>query len=187
MGASGAHAGRAVSGLQAGARSTRVLFVCLGNICRSPTAEGVMRALVSEAGLEDRDRARLRRHGRLARRQPAGPARARRGRARRGVALAGHARQVRAEDFEDFDLLLAMDRANLRELRQTGARRAGAREGAAAARVRPGERGRRGPRRARSLLRRARAASTRCSSSCSAACAGLLEQIARDLTGEAAQ
>jgi protein-tyrosine phosphatase len=94
----------------------KVLFVCMGNICRSPTAEGVMRGLVREAGLEDEfviDSAGMgdwhagdppdRRSTEAAR--------------RRGVTLEGSARQVRRRDFETFDLLLAMDRKNLRELR----------------------------------------------------------------------
>ena len=63
-----------------------------------------------------RDRDRQRGHRRLARRRPAGPPR-HRGRAARGVTLEGAARQIRPRDFEDFDLLLAMDRENLRELR----------------------------------------------------------------------
>ncbi len=58
----------------------------------------------------------------------------------RGVELEGRARQVRPEDFEDFDLLLAMDGENLRELRRLAPGEERAREGAAAARVRPGER-----------------------------------------------
>jgi protein-tyrosine phosphatase len=95
----------------------RLLFVCLGNICRSPTAEGVMRALVRDAGLEDQielDSAGLgswhvgsRPDGRAA-----AAARA------RGIALNGRARTVTRDDFDDFDLLLAMDRSNLRELRR---------------------------------------------------------------------
>jgi protein-tyrosine phosphatase len=88
----------------------------MGNICRSPTAEAVMRGLVREAGLEDEIEI-----------ESAGigdwhvghapDARATEAAARRGVTLAGSARQVRPSDFEDFDLLLAMDRDNLAELR----------------------------------------------------------------------
>ena len=95
----------------------RLLFVCLGNICRSPTAEGVMRALVHEAGLDGRielDSAGVgswhvgsRPDGRAA-----AAARA------RGISLNGRARTVTRDDFEDFDLLLAMDSSNLRELRR---------------------------------------------------------------------
>jgi protein-tyrosine phosphatase len=95
----------------------RLLFVCLGNICRSPTAEGVMRALVHDAGLDGRielDSAGVgswhvgsRPDGRAA-----AAARA------RGISLDGRARTVTRDDFEDFDLLLAMDSSNLHELRR---------------------------------------------------------------------
>ncbi len=95
----------------------RLLFVCLGNICRSPTAEGVMRALVEEAGLENDfyvDSAGTGgwHVGSAPDRRAAAAARA------RGLVLEGAARQVRPEDFLDFDLLLAMDRSNERELRR---------------------------------------------------------------------
>ena len=111
-----ASAGRGARGASEQA-DVRLLFVCLGNICRSPTAEGVMRALVRDAGLEDQielDSAGLgswhvgsRPDGRAA-----AAARA------RGVSLNGRARTVRRDDFDAFDLLLAMDRSNLRELRR---------------------------------------------------------------------
>lgn len=117
MGASGARAGRAVSGQRPQERPTRVLFVCLGNICRSPTAEGVMRALVSDAGVQDS--IQLESAGTGAWHVGSPPDRRASDAARaRGVELEGQARQVRAEDFEEFDLLLAMDRENLRELRR---------------------------------------------------------------------
>jgi protein-tyrosine phosphatase len=95
----------------------RILFVCLGNICRSPTAEGVMRALVREAGLEQQielDSAGTGgwHTGDAPDRRATAAARA------RGIELDGSARTVRPRDFEDFDLLLAMDRANLRALQQ---------------------------------------------------------------------
>ncbi|CAM9791712.1 unnamed protein product [Phaeothamnion confervicola] len=95
-----------------------VLFVCTGNICRSPTAEGVFRRMVREAGLEDAiridsagthdyhvgdppdTRAQLHAKG-------------------RGYDLSGlRARQVRGTDFTDFDLILVMDNANLTALRR---------------------------------------------------------------------
>jgi protein-tyrosine phosphatase len=95
----------------------RILFVCLGNICRSPTAEGVMRRLVAEAGLSDEiviDSA-----GTAAYHVGNPPdERATVAARRRGTELAGAARQVRPSDFEDFDLLLAMDGSNLDELRR---------------------------------------------------------------------
>jgi protein-tyrosine phosphatase len=95
---------------------TRILFVCMGNICRSPTAEAVMRSLVREAGLEDEIEIESAGIGDW----HAGQAPDRRATAAaqaRGVTLEGTARQVRPRDFADFDLLLAMDRDNLRELR----------------------------------------------------------------------
>jgi protein-tyrosine phosphatase len=91
----------------------RILFVCMGNICRSPTAEGVMRRLLRDAGLDVEV-------------ESAGTGgwhvgeppdeRAAAAAARRGVTLEGAARQIAPEDFRRFDLLVALDRANLREL-----------------------------------------------------------------------
>jgi protein-tyrosine phosphatase len=95
----------------------RILFVCLGNICRSPTAEGAMRALVRDAGLQDEielDSAGTGSWhvGSPPDRRASATARA------RGIALEGSAREVRRADFDEFDLLLAMDRSNLSALRQ---------------------------------------------------------------------
>ncbi|MFT3740079.1 MAG: low molecular weight protein-tyrosine-phosphatase [Breznakibacter sp.] len=86
----------------------KLLFVCLGNICRSPAAEGVMNALVDKAGLTghfyidsagtygghagEMADARMRRHA-----------------AKRGYDLTGTSRQVRLSDFDNFDLIVAMD------------------------------------------------------------------------------
>jgi protein-tyrosine phosphatase len=95
---------------------TRVLFVCLGNICRSPTAEAVFRDCVERAGLEDSfdvdsagtgdwhvggsPDARMQDHAR-----------------RRGFDLSElRARQATIEDFHAFDWIVAMDRTNHREL-----------------------------------------------------------------------
>lgn len=93
----------------------KVLFVCLGNICRSPTAEGVMRRMVREAGLEDRveiDSAGTGGYhvGSPPDRRAAAAAQ------RRGTTLEGAARTVESADFERFDLLLAADRENVRDL-----------------------------------------------------------------------
>jgi protein-tyrosine phosphatase len=102
---------------KASSEPTRLLFVCLGNICRSPTAEGVMRSLVSEARLERS--VALDSAGTGAWHVGSPPdARAVAAAHARGITLGGSARQVRPEDFDDFDLVLAMDRANMRELRR---------------------------------------------------------------------
>ena len=95
----------------------RVLFVCLGNICRSPTAEATMRALVREAGLQEEIEIDSAGTGgwHVGSRPDARAAAAARA---RGIALEGTAREVVPEDFEDFDLLIAMDRSNLSALRQ---------------------------------------------------------------------
>jgi protein-tyrosine phosphatase len=96
--------------------SVRILFVCMGNICRSPTAEGVMRALLRDAALEER--IELDSAGTGGWHAGAPPdERASTAARGRGIALSGEARQVTLGDFERFDLLVAMDRENLRELR----------------------------------------------------------------------
>lgn len=91
-----------------------ILFICLGNICRSPTAEGVTRALAQKMGISlEIDSAGT---GSWHVGEPPCD-RATRHAARRGYALGGAARQVRTEDFTRFDLILAMDRQNLADLR----------------------------------------------------------------------
>lgn len=94
----------------------RLLFVCLGNICRSPTAEAVFRKLAAEAGLAAMaDSAGT--GGWHAGEAPHPPmiAAAR----RRGYDLSPlRARQVTAADFTGFDLILAMDGKNLSDLRR---------------------------------------------------------------------
>ena len=89
----------------------RLSFVCLGNICRSPTAEAVMRHLIAEQRLEEKvllDSAGLGDwhlgQARDARSQAVGK--------RRGIPLDGVARQFRGPDFARFDYVLAMDRQN---------------------------------------------------------------------------
>lgn len=96
--------------------SYKILFVCLGNICRSPTAEGVLRHLaakeapqlaleIDSAGTADYHLG-----------APPDP-RSQRAALRRGIDISGlRARQVAENDFARFDLILAMDGANLREL-----------------------------------------------------------------------
>jgi protein-tyrosine phosphatase len=94
----------------------RILFVCTGNICRSPTAEGVMRRLVADAGLDGAVEIESAGTGGWHAGEPP-DARATAAAARRGIALAGAARQVTEDDFERFDLIVAVDRENLGELR----------------------------------------------------------------------
>jgi len=95
----------------------RILFVCLGNICRSPMAEGVFRRVVEEEGLKDRfeiDSAGL---GDWHIGQ-APDHRAQKAANSRGIDISGQcARQVVDEDFDRFDLLLVMDRSNFAELK----------------------------------------------------------------------
>ena len=88
----------------------KVLFVCMGNICRSPTAEGVFRHKVSEAGLDSA--------GTIAYHEghPPDP-RAQKAAQKRGIDLSSQrARRVSGEDFEEFDLVIAMDSDNHYEL-----------------------------------------------------------------------
>jgi protein-tyrosine phosphatase len=89
-----------------------ICFVCSGNICRSPTAEGVMRAMVEKAGLGREiflDSAGM--HGYHVGDLP--DSRSRRVAAARGYALVHRARIIVAEDYARFDLLLAMDSGHL--------------------------------------------------------------------------
>jgi protein-tyrosine phosphatase len=93
----------------------RILFVCMGNICRSPTAEGVMRGLLRAEGLDAA--VEIESAGTGGWHAGSAPDERAVAAARlRDVVVEGAARQVTAEDFERFDLLLAMDRENEREL-----------------------------------------------------------------------
>lgn len=98
------------------ASKTSVLFVCMGNICRSPTAEGVFRKVVTDAGLLDR--IHVESAGTHAYHVGHPPDRRAQAAAnRRGVVLKNiRAKRVRDEDFAAFDYILAMDRDNLGEL-----------------------------------------------------------------------
>ena len=95
-----------------------VLFICLGNICRSPTAEGVFQKLVADAGLTKRIQV-----------DSAGTAGWHQGRApdprtiaaakKRGVDLSKlRARQILPADFEAFDYILVMDAVNLQDVKR---------------------------------------------------------------------
>jgi protein-tyrosine phosphatase len=95
----------------------RLLFVCMGNICRSPTAEAVMRAVVAREGLDgvveiDSAGTGAWHVGNAPDGRSTAAARA------RGIVLEGAARQVTAADFADYDLLLAADAENVAALRR---------------------------------------------------------------------
>ena len=95
---------------------TRILFVCLGNICRSSSAEGVMKQLIEQAGREDEfiiDSA-----GILSYHQGELPdSRMRAHAARRGYDLTHRSRPVCTDDFYDFDLIIGMDDRNIDDLK----------------------------------------------------------------------
>jgi protein-tyrosine phosphatase len=93
----------------------RLLFVCMGNICRSPTAEGTMRHVLLEAGLDSRVEVDSAGTGAWHVGEPADP-RARAAAWRRGIELHSVARQVTREDLDSFDLILAADAENQRAL-----------------------------------------------------------------------
>lgn len=96
---------------------TKILFVCLGNICRSPAAQGVMERLVLERGLDSKyeiDSAGL--YGGHAGDLP--DSRMRVHARRRGLELTHRSRQVRESDFDRFDIIVAMDDSNFDRLRR---------------------------------------------------------------------
>jgi protein-tyrosine phosphatase len=95
----------------------RILFVCSGNICRSPTAEAVLRRMVEQAGLSDQIEVDGAGTGDWHVGEPPDE-RAAAAAAARGIPLAGTARQVSAADFDDFDLIVAVDKENLELLRR---------------------------------------------------------------------
>ncbi len=107
------------------ADTVSVLFVCLGNICRSPLAEGIFLSLAESRGLADRFRVDSAGTGAWHAGEPPdtrsiGVA------AAHGVRLVGVARQVTRRDFNDFDLIVAMDRSNRRSLERLRGYGAGA-------------------------------------------------------------
>jgi protein-tyrosine phosphatase len=93
----------------------RVCFVCLGNICRSPTAEATMRQLLELEQLTAEIEIDSAGTGDWHVGEPP-DRRARTSAKRRGIELAGRARRVETKDFVRFDYLIAMDRANQRDL-----------------------------------------------------------------------
>lgn len=93
----------------------RLLFVCLGNICRSPSAENIMNHLIEQAGLSHQiicDSAGTSSYhiGSSPDRRMSSAA------AHRGISLKGQARQFEIADFEQFDLILAMDYDNYQDI-----------------------------------------------------------------------
>lgn len=92
----------------------KILMVCLGNICRSPMAEGIMKNIIDERGLNwkvDSAGTGSWHTGEMP------DARARSMASQRGIDISGQrARQVTSGDFDDYDLILAMDRSNLHDL-----------------------------------------------------------------------
>ncbi|HEV7919059.1 MAG TPA: low molecular weight protein-tyrosine-phosphatase [Solirubrobacterales bacterium] len=109
------HAATAAARMRAVELPVKLLFVCLGNICRSPTAEAVMRHLVEEAGITDEVEI-----------ESAGTGswhighepdeRSAAAAAARGIEMTGKARQVSEADFYHYDLVLAMDGMNFEDL-----------------------------------------------------------------------
>ena len=96
--------------------SVSVLFVCTGNICRSPTAEGVLRKLAAEAGLGDRIVIESAGTDDYHVGDPPDPRAIRRAGLRGYDLRALRARQVEPRDFDRFDLIVAMDRGHHRVL-----------------------------------------------------------------------
>jgi protein-tyrosine phosphatase len=93
----------------------KLLFVCLGNICRSPAAEGIMQHKLNEAGLEGQvycDSAGTSGHHE----GQAADSRMRERATARGYQLLSKSRPVKRSDFVEFDLVLAMDHSNLKNL-----------------------------------------------------------------------
>ena len=94
----------------------KILFVCHGNICRSPMAEFVMKDLAKKAGLASQFHIESAATSREEIGNPVYPP-ARRKLAEHGISCDGHAaRQLTNQDYDKYDLLIGMDRANLRDM-----------------------------------------------------------------------
>jgi len=103
---------------------TAILFVCLGNICRSPLAEGIFRHKVEIAGVADRFAIDSAGCGGWHQGEPP-DRRSIAAAARHGIDLsAQRARQIRPADFDAFDLILGLDRDNVRHLERMASGRA---------------------------------------------------------------
>lgn len=96
--------------------TTRILTVCAGNICRSPAAEAAIRAAAAERGIEvEVDSAGT---GAWNVGEPPHPQSVGAG-ARAGLDIVGRARRINRADFDRFDMILVMDRSNLRDVLET--------------------------------------------------------------------
>ena len=96
----------------------KLLFVCHGNICRSPMAEYVMKDLVSKAGLEHMFHIESAATSTEEIGNPVYPP-ARRKLAEHGISCSGHiSRLLKKKDYDDFDMLIGMDDANIRNMRR---------------------------------------------------------------------
>lgn len=95
----------------------KVLFVCMGNICRSPTGEGILKCLIQDKGLDDKflvdSAGTIGYHA-------GSPADSRmtRAAAAKGYQLDSISRKVTPDDLYEFDLMIAMDRSNLEDLQR---------------------------------------------------------------------
>ena len=97
---------------------TKIIFICLGNICRSPMAEFMFKALVKEKGLEREFKVDSAATSNVEVGNPVYPL-AEKILAEHGIGCAGKtARQLRPQDYEKYDLLIGMDRANLRDMKE---------------------------------------------------------------------
>jgi protein-tyrosine phosphatase len=103
--------------MRAGTSKTKILFVCLGNICRSPTAEAIFISKSKAAGVSDRfevDSAGLLS---VHEGEPA-DGRIRKHASARGYTLESRSRPINASDFDHYDYIIGMDNQNLRDLKQ---------------------------------------------------------------------
>ncbi len=96
---------------------TSILFVCMGNICRSPSGENVMKKLLDDAGLSDKVRCDSAGTIGFHTGNPPDPRMSAAGR-KRGLPMTGSARQVTPADLDRFDLVLAMDNENFADLQR---------------------------------------------------------------------
>lgn len=96
---------------------TRILFVCLGNICRSPLAEGLFLKHIGEAGLLEKYKIDSAGTSAMHEGELADP-RTRANAVKNGVELLSRSRPFAKEDFVSFDLILTMDRSNFRHVKQ---------------------------------------------------------------------